>query len=263
MKAEVQLVREVLEGALAPAVATSVLFEALDRWDRGIPADAGEVLELVRGPLALALARKLDEDGASQLVAILEARLVQSAPPPSSSDAASDSDFEVDVEIDLEEDLVSPFVDAEDELTSTTQMAAVSHPVSVLVVSGELQFGLLLKATLGEDRVHTLTVKDDAALRHATFSANPQLVVVDATAPPNMRSDELAAALTRLPDATLPVLWALDTPFGRETRSQIQGGHPQSGGMRTLFLEREEGIEPLLDLILSRFRRRSTIPPPS
>ena len=88
MKAEVQLVREVLEGALAPAVATSVLFEALDRWDRGIPADAGEVLELVRGPLALALARKLDEDGASQLVAILEARLVQSAPPPSSSDAA-------------------------------------------------------------------------------------------------------------------------------------------------------------------------------
>lgn len=249
MRAEVQLVREVLEGALSPAVATAVLFEALDRWDRGIPADAREVLELVRGPLASALERKLDPDAATQLVATLEARLAQSLPPP------DESSFEVEVEIEIEDDLVSPFVDADDELTSTTQMAAVSHPVSVLVVSGAPEFGLRLRATLGDERVHTLTVEDEAALRHATFSANPQLVVVDATAPPRITSGELATALRSLPDATLPVLWGLDTPYGQETRTR-------GGAARTLFLDREEGIEPLLDLILSRFRRRSTTPPP-
>jgi len=253
VKAEVQLVREVLEGALAPAVATSVLFEALDRWDRGIPANAGEVLELVRGPLSDALRSKLDEAAAGELTATLEARLAHGA----AHSAVLEPEVDLEVEIDLEDDLVSPFVDEDQELTTTTQMSAVSHPVSVLVVSGDRQFGARFTATLGEDRVHTLTVEDESALRHATFSANPQIVVVDATAPPRIPPAELAAALRNLPDATLPVLWALETEYGRSTRELARES-------RTLFLERREGIEPLLDLILSRFRKRtSSLPPPA
>lgn len=233
LRAEVQIVREILEGALAPSLATAVLFDALDRWGRAIPVDSGEVLELVHGPLGAILAERLGPSERDALVRAIEERL---ATPGA----------ELELEIDLEET----------EETRTTQMAAVPHPVSVLVASAAEGFAKRLLTAIGEERVYPHTVGDEASMRHATFSVSPLVAVVDASAPPDIRAPALAAALRGLPDRTLAMVWGEDTPYGRELRARLDGS-------RVLFLARAEGIEPLLDVVLSRFERLSSAPPPS
>ena len=47
----------------------------------------------------------------------------------------------------------------------------------------------------------------------------------------------------------LPVLWASETPFGRSIAPQLE-----AAGVRLVTLERTHGIEPLLDLVLARYR---------
>ncbi len=234
LRAEVQLVRECLEGALAPSLATAVLFDALDRWGRGIPSDSDEVLELVRGPLRSILSDRLGPDGSEALADSIEQRLTTLA-----------GSGELELEIDLEET----------EDTRTTQMAAVPHPVAVLVASSDDSFAKRLLTAIGEDRVYPLTVGDEPAFRHAMFSASPLIAVTDASAPPAIAAPQLATALRGLPDRTLPVVWAADTELGRELGARL-------GRERVLFLDRREGIEPLLDIVLSRFKKLSTMPPP-
>jgi hypothetical protein len=240
MRNDVQLVRETLEGTLAPAVATATLFEALDKWGRGVPEDSEQVLELVRGPLFALLQARLGSDNAGEVLALIEERL-------SAQVAASDLDVDVDF---------SDMGDDDDQ--RTTQMAAVPHPVSVLVVSSSPVFGERLLTVLGDDRVYPHTVSDEAAMRHATFSALPLIALIDTIHPPATRPPALAAALRALPKQTVAVVWAAsESDYGREARVRIE-----QGGSGVVFLERKEGIEPLLDLVLSRFKRLSSLPPP-
>lgn len=228
--------RETLEGTLAPAVATATLFEALDRWGRGIPADTAQVLELVRGPLATLLDSRLGPESARELIAAVEQRLSAQLPA------------DLDVDVDVADD---------DEGVKTTQMSAVPHPVSVLVVSASKIFGERLLTVLGDDRVYPHTVTDEPAFRHAMFSAAPLIAVVDTTHPPAIRPPVLAAALRGLPKQTVAVVWSTETDYGRETRVRLEQTDND-----VVFLERKEGIEPLLDLVLSRYKRASTLPPP-
>lgn len=237
LRADVQLVRETLEGALAPAVATAVLFDALEHWGRGIPADSGEVLELVRGSLARILDQRLTPDTRDALLAALEERLVE---------LTSAADIELD--IDLDED--------DEDDTRTSQMAAVPHPVSVLVVSASDGFGSRLLTAIGANRVHPRTVGDENGLRHATFSLSPLVTVLDACAPPNIRAAAAAMALKGLPDRTLAVVWGADTAYGHEVQVRLE-----QAGARAICLARAEGIEPLLDVVLSRFKQPSSMPP--
>lgn len=233
LRAEVQLVREALEGALAPAVATRVLFDALDRSGRGVPASPEEVLELVRGPLAAILEHRLGTDASDELVRSIEARV-----------GALAGEVEVDVELDEEDE------------SRTSQMAAVPYPVSVVVVSASDELAARLLAAIGEARVHPHTARDEQGFRHATFSMSPLLAIVDC-AHPSIGARALAAALRGLPDRTLAVVWGEETPYGRDLRARLE-----ADGARALFLDRAEGNGPLLDLVLSRFKRPSTIPPP-
>lgn len=235
LRAEVQLVREVLDSALAPSLATAVLFDALDRWGRGVPSSSDEMLELVRGPLAAILAQRLGAESRDQIVSSISERLI-----------ALDGAGALELDIDLE--------DGDDSRTS--QMAAVPHPVSVVVVSASDEFAGRLLTAIGDERVYPHTVSDEAAFRHATFSASPLLAIVDGAAPPSISAAALVAALRSLPDRTLAIVWGDETPYGREVRARIE-----SAGDDALFLARSEGIEPLLDLVLSRFERASSLPP--
>ncbi len=233
LRAEVQLVREALEGALAPSVATRVLFDALDRSGRGVPSSAEEVLELVRGPLAEILEHRLGIDAAEEIVRSIEARV-----------GALAAELEVDVELEEEDE------------SRTSQMAAVPYPVSVVVVSTSDELAARLLAAVGEVRVHPHTASDEQSFRHATFSVTPLLAIVDCAAPA-IGARELTAALRGLPDRTLAVVWGEETSYGRELRARLE-----SAGARALFLDRAEGNGPLLDLVLSRFKRASSMPPP-
>jgi hypothetical protein len=245
LRADVQLVRETLEGTLAPAVATAVLFDALERWGRGIPANSDEVLELVRGPLAVSLGERLEPLARDELLESIEERLIS---------LTGAGELELDIDLD-EPDLLE---EEDDDGTRTTQMAAVPHPVVVLVVSSSEGFASRLLTAIGRDRVHPRTVADEPALRHATFSVSPLVTVLDASAPPpTMRASAAAAALKGLPDRTLGVVWAAETPYGREVKARLE-----QTGARSICLERREGIEPLLDVVLSRFKQTSSLPPP-
>lgn len=231
VEAEIQLVRESLEGILEPKTATAVLFSALSTWDKGVPENADEVLEFVRGSLKALLHERIGPSAESALER-LEQQLLQIA--------AGEDDLSV--EIDLDEG-----ADEEDAMTVVTK--AVSLPVSVLVLAGDSEFALRLTASIGLDRVHAYTVADVAELRHATFSENPLLVVVNAAHPPEEHPAHVASAIRGLPDATLAVVWGQETSYGREVQAHIE-----QLGSDALFLDRDEGIEPLLDLVLSRFK---------
>lgn len=230
---DVQKVRTALESALPASIATSVLFEALSAWNRGIPADAEELLELVRGPLAAALARKIGAR-ADAIIAAIEGELV------------GKDELEVEVTLDSMEG---------DALADTAQMRAVAHPVSVLVVSASEEFAERIDAALGRERVQARTVSTIDAMRHASFSAIPVFVVVDATSLGAIAERDLAKALEGLPDATLGVVWGTDTSAGRDLRSRLE-----RDDNRVILLSRSDGIEPLLDLVLSRFSRRGSLP---
>jgi hypothetical protein len=108
---------------------------------------------------------------------------------------------------------------------------------------------------IGDERVYVSSVQDEGALRHATFSTNPMIVVVDAERPPSIEPHALAAALNGLPDATLSVVFAASTEYGRTVRAHLPDG------ASTLFIERADGVEPLHDLVLSR-HKSATVPPP-
>ncbi|MCZ7678542.1 MAG: hypothetical protein M5U28_07110 [Sandaracinaceae bacterium] len=103
--------------------------------------------------------------------------------------------------------------------------------------------------------MHPHTASDEQSFRHATFSVTPLLAIVDCAAPA-IGARELTAALRGLPDRTLAVVWGEETSYGRELRARLQ-----SAGARALFLDRAEGNGPLLDLVLSRFKRASSMPP--
>ncbi|MCB9591732.1 MAG: hypothetical protein H6719_03275 [Sandaracinaceae bacterium] len=241
MQGEVQLVRETLEGIVEPSVATSVLFESLSRWGRGVPKGAEQVLELVQGPLRELLTHRLGPE-AEPALATLVAQLTALA----SDDLG---DFEVDIEFD--DDPVG------EDAAMTAQMQAVSVPVVVLVVAGYREFANRLNAAIGRERVHTITIGDVEELRRTAFSANPQIVVVDSAQPAAIRPSDLARALKGLPDRVISFVWGEDTSYGRELRVRAD-----QLDATVLYLARNEGIEPLLDLVLSRFRT-STIPPPA
>ncbi len=252
MQGEVQLVRETLEGIVEPSVATSVLFDSLSLWGRGIPQGASEVLELVRGPLRDMLHQRIGDE-AGPALAILEAQLLSITSAEPSGGDPGDEDLEVDVELEFDIDLDD---DDDENDTLTAQMVAVDQPVIVLVVAGYREFAQRLTAAIGVDRVHTVTVGDVGELRHAAFSTSPQIVVVDAAQPAAVAPSELARALKALPDATISFVWGEETQYGRELRSRLE-----QLAARSLFLARTEGIEPLLDLVLSRYKT-ATLPPP-
>jgi len=241
VRGEVQLVRETLEGIVEPAIATSVLFESLSRWGRGVPEGAEEVLQLVRGPLTELLEARLGPHARTAL-AELEAQLADLVPAES---------LDVDVEIDLGDE-----PDLQDANEMTAQMTAVQVPVKVLVVAGYGQFAQRLNASIGAERCHAVTVSSVEELRRTVFRLAPQIVVVDAAQPAAVRAHELSQALKGLPDAALSFVWGADSHYGRDLRSQLVQLETD-----TMFLDRQEGIEPLLDLILSRFKT-TTLPPP-
>jgi len=241
VRGEVQLVRETLEGIVEPAVATSVLFESLSRWGKGVPEGAEEVLALVRGPLAELLEARIGPQARGAL-ATLEAQL---------SDLAQPEGMDVDVEIDLDVDEPG---DDPDEMTA--QMAAVQVPVKVLVMAGYGQFAHRLNAAIGSERCHAVTVSSVEELTRTVFRLSPQIVVIDASQPAAIRTLELSNAIKGLPDAMLSFVWSADSHYGRDLRSQLL-----QTDCDTMFLDRDEGIEPLLDLVLSRFKT-TTLPPP-
>lgn len=234
LREEVHVVREVLEGALPPEVATAAMFAALHNWKEGVPRSPEDVLEMCRGPLSDILVKRVGEDVKDEVIRRLEQVLLQGN--------RAGTDIPLDVDIDLE--------GMEGEPSITMIMPIVwREPVSILVVSAKDTFAARLEASLGASRVHASTVGDANGLRRAMFSESPLLVLVDATHPSVADPAELGVAIGDLPDNVLCVIWDRSSDYGHSVEVVLEATSVQPVGLR-----KDEGISPLLDLVLSRYK---------
>lgn len=231
-RAEMVMLREALERVVAPEVATALLFEALERSGGTPPASVEAARALAGGPLADAVRRRVS---ATQAAELLE-HVGRAFDPPEGDGVA------VEVEVDAatwDSDIPS----------ATRQMAVVRNPVPVVVLADGESAAERLLLCLGEDRVRAVGVGDDAALRKAVFACSALIVLVDAVAPARVEADALTAALRGLPDNAMAVLWGSETGWARALVPRLE-----AAGVRLVTLDRREGLEPLLDLVLARFR---------
>lgn len=221
------MVREVLEGIVSPTVATAVLFEALEESHEAPPETLEDMRRFARGPLGSAVRRKVRSEEAAAIVERVETLFARAAEAESLS-----------VEI---------VVDSAD-VTATAQLTVVKSPVPVLVLSGVESFARRLEACLGRDRIATTTVQDAGGLTRAVFAEEPIFVLVDATEPVPIDEVALTGALLRLPDSTTPVIWGSESRTGQDLIRRAE-----RDGVNVVPIARADGIEPLLDLVLSRY----------
>lgn len=233
-RAEMVLLRQALEGVVAPELATALLFDALERAGGAPPTSLDGVRAFARGALADAARGRVPEGDTATILARLD-RLLAREP-------SGDAEESIDVEVD-------PDAWRDEDPTATKQMPVVRKPVPVVVISAGESFAERLVMCLGEDRVRAVPTGDEPALRKAVFAYSPLIVLVDGVGPTSIDAGALAAALHDVPDSAMPVLWGSETGWSRSILPRLE-----AAGVRLVTLDRREGIEPLLDLVLARFR---------
>lgn len=233
-RAEMVLLREALEGVVAPEVATALLFDALERSGKSPPSTLEETRAFAAHALADAIRRRESPEDASQILERIDAMF----------ERAIDGDgVAVDVEVD------EAAFDEDENPNATMQMAVVQQPVPVVVLGAGGTFAERLTACLGGDRVHAVGVAEAGAFRKAIFSYSPLIVLVDGTSPAAMEPSVLTEMLRTLPDSAMPVLWGAETGWSRAVLPDLE-----AAGIPLVTLVRSEGIEPLCDLVLARYR---------
>ncbi len=234
-RAELLMVREALEGVVSPTLATTLLYEALEKSGGPPPSTLEAMHAFALGPLELALRRRLRDEDASEIRVRIEQLFARSG---RSGDAAG---LDLDVDVDLAEG------EGTSDATATAQMAVVRRPVPVVVLSAREQFASRLVLCLGEDRVKTIAVSDVAALSKAVFAYSALVVVLDGHSPAEVDAESLVLGLRRLPNGATTIVWASDAEGGARLSGMLE-----AGGASVVTLGTADGIEPLLDLILSR-----------
>jgi hypothetical protein len=228
---ELRLVRESLEAVVAPTVASSVVFEALEATGGRIPEGAEGAIVLVDGALRKALAKRLGEDAdaiVDDLVRTLRA-LAPKRPPPIPS-AAPD-----------------PRQQRRRDLDVTREVVLDDRPVIVAVVAGNEDFCDRLQASLGAARVTALPAATIDKLGEVINIGAPQIVLIDAADFAAIEPEDLAKLLEALPLSTVRAIWGADLPYGASLlRAMIARKIPATP------FDRREGIDPLLDLVRSR-----------
>ncbi len=229
--AEIVLIREALEGFISPEVATAIIFDALAQSSHP-PASLHEARSFVAGPLSEVVSRRIRPSDVTSVIRLMKDVI----------DSAIDRDG-VDVDVDFD-----PLSSSTERSTETQQMSTITRPVPVVVLAEQSLFADRLGICLGEDRVYTSTVTSPAGLRKALFAQSPLVVVLDATTCANISIEDVVEVLRGFPDNVVPVLWGGETAWGE----RLVASAPRKPAVVTL--ERKEGIEPLCDLVLSRFR---------
>lgn len=233
-RAEMVLLREALEGVVAPEVATALIFDALELSGRKPPSTLEEARAFAEQSLAQAVRAKVEPADASQILARIDDLFER---------AINGDGVALDVDID------DAAFDDDESSDATTQMAVVQKPVPVVVLGASDAFAERLTACLGDDRVYAIGVCDEGAFRKAIFAYSPLIVLVDGTSPAALDPIALTGALRALPNSAMPVLWGAESGWSRAMLPGLE-----SAGVPMVTIARGEGIEPLLDLVLARFR---------
>jgi hypothetical protein len=209
------------------------MVRALGRREGGVPQNLDEVAEFVDGPLREELAANADPDVVDEVVERISGIFEKHR--------AGGAAYEIDVDLEIEEMSTGEGTD------TATMPVAERDPVRVLVASSGDEIADRLLASLGRRRVAPTVVADEPALRKQVFAMEPLLVLVDCDAPPRSDATEIARALAGLPRNTLPIVWAVDAPYGRVLAVALA-----SRSVEAVRIPKRDGIEPLLDLVASR-----------
>lgn len=214
--------RETLEGVLHPSTASTLFFEAINSAGGALPKDAGEALELVRGPIYEGLLDRIGEAEAKATISGLERMLVA-----------------------IQGETQKKRKSRNDEITQNVQLSEASLPVYVLAGSTEL--GTKLAAVVGPKLMSCLHVPDARTLVERLEMVPPGFVLIDGSEFPAIEPSDLASALSKLDEHMVKAVWGADLPYGQSVLASAQ-----AVGVKMTPFDRREGIEPLIDVIRSR-----------
>ncbi|HJL04383.1 MAG TPA: hypothetical protein RMH85_25415 [Polyangiaceae bacterium LLY-WYZ-15_(1-7)] len=213
---EAIVVREVLEGMLAPELAAAVLFEALEAAEAD-PSSASEWVALVETEVRKAVARRLSAGRADEVVDRVRSILgsIRETERPARTSQAP-----------------------------THRFPTRSGPTRALIFAEGSGLARRLKTALGP-KVVPLAFSDLSRL--PTFAADfePTLLVVDVADAPSAELEMLPAHAGPLSKDVLFVIWDRGgTPLGKALVTSFE----ETGRQATLA-DRTEGVDALLDLI--------------
>jgi len=227
-RAELIVVREALEGVLSPTLATTLLFEALERWGAAPPETLEQVRAFAMGALDTAVRRRMLVDEADDIRERLE-RLFAHAPK------AASRDDEPTLKIPIK------------EIGATQEMLVAPQRVPVVLLASGTELADRLSSSLGRDRVAVFPVSTAETFTKALSVVEAPIVLIDATHAPLLDAYTARIALRALRAGTTLVIWGSETLFGQQLAVMLEGGGPTPVELMT-----REGTSPLFDLVLSR-----------
>lgn len=220
--------REALEGVLAPALVSRVIFDALESHGESIPSTPRDLIELVRGPLRARLVERLGLDTAAIAVEHVIA-LLQAMDEPRSIRGGT------------------PIRVTAPESGPTLAIPTGPEPVPVVVIAGATAMLCRLEAALGSRRLAAWPAVTADDVRASLKQGSPAIVLVDAGDIPAIAIETLASFLASVPSTAVCAVWASELPFARRLAVAAK-----VAGADLVWLSRKDGVEPLLDLIRSR-----------
>lgn len=228
-----QLLREAMEGVLAPDLVARAIFDALGEYGGHLPQRGRELKTFVEGPLSRTLARRVDDELRQSILdrlrPIVEAIIQSEIPPPSPSIRS--------VRIPA----TAP-MGLTDAPTERRLMSSIPY---VLIVSAGKAMETRLKMALGET-LGVSTARGAVDVHAAILAKSPRLLLVDATDPVDVPMRDLTRALARACPDSLICVWGATRPFGEKLLTTMAVAVPPPIG-----LEEAEGVEPLVDLVRS------------
>ncbi|MEM9072300.1 MAG: hypothetical protein AAGE52_27580 [Myxococcota bacterium] len=212
---ELTVIREVLEGMLAPKVAAAVLFSALDSMQEE-PLDRNAWVGFVNGPLRDTLRSRAGEELANDLLGRIGMILGTQAEPAQRPQRRSQA--------------------------PTSRFRTTQGPARVLVVAASGRLARLLKASLGSQIV-PMVLNDPRRLDAFIKDFEPTLLLADVTDPVRFLPS-LPKLSKPLDSDVIAVIWDEETPTGEGLNEGFD-----AEGRRCVWVNRQEGIDPIVDLI--------------
>lgn len=219
---EMAVIREALEGMLAPNLVGAVVFEALEPYGGDLPS-GDKLAEFVHQRLCCVLARRLGDEMAKDVTERIGSVLGRPTPDPGRM--------------------------SRDELP-TAEVSMTSGAVMVAVVAATHAMDRRLIAALG-GLASPLGVRKLEQLPLIVAQMSPHIVLIDATDPLPVAPRFVAAQLAHMSDDAVVVVWASAESWAQSLVEAL--GKVDS--MRLTWLDRDDGVDPLLDLIRSRQSR--------
>jgi hypothetical protein len=215
-----------LSEVFSDTTTAAVLLEAFDVHGEPLGEEVEPVLTFVRGPLSRSIASRLSKESAAALLAKIQRTLAGATKPPPPP---------------VRRPRPPPMFDH-----PTHRVDRTTGPARVIVLSKSEGLSDRLKAALGGHRIAVAWTEDSPTVSALAQGLNAKFVLVDATDPPEIDPELLAAVLADLPPELLCVVWSRGELYARRLLD--------AAGRRAIKLvplDRAEGVEPLFDLLRS------------